>query len=71
MMDRRYDLALWRVRVRAEYLEMPGLQLTSPQMWRLWSLDRPTCDAVIKTLVDEGFLVANTRGAYVLAHTMP
>ncbi len=70
-MDRRYDLALWRVRVRAEYLEMPGLQLTSPQMWRLWSLDQPTCDAVIKTLVDEGFLVTNTRGDYVLARAMP
>jgi hypothetical protein len=68
-MERLHELALWRVRIRAEYLEMPGLQLTTPQMWRLWSLDRPTCDAVIKTLVDEGFLITNARGAYMLAHT--
>ncbi len=32
-------------RVRAEYLEMPGLKLTAPQARRLWGLDCATCDA--------------------------
>jgi len=40
-------------RVRAEYLEMPGLKLTAPQARRLWGLDCATCDAALAALVDE------------------
>jgi hypothetical protein len=55
-------------RVRNEYLEMPGLQLTREQAARLWQFDRDLCDAVLSTLVDAKFLVrirdvAFARGA--------
>ena len=53
------DTSEWLARIRAEYLEMPGLQLTAPQMWRLWRLDKTTCDAVVETLVEDGFLISN------------
>src|ERR1043166_4634842 len=32
--------------IRAEFLEMPGLCLTIEQAQRLWSLERPTCEAL-------------------------
>jgi hypothetical protein len=46
----------WVDRVRAEYLEMPGLALTAQQMRRLWLLDASLCDAVASSLVASGFL---------------
>jgi hypothetical protein len=63
------DVSEWLARIRAEYLEMPGLQLTAPQMWRLWRLDKTTCDAVVEALVEDGFLIANGHGAYRLARS--
>jgi hypothetical protein len=52
-------------RVRGEYLEMPGLRLTSDQARRLWRLDEPACKAVLGELVDTGFLARTRDGAYV------
>ena len=46
----------WTARVRAEYLEMPGLSLTRWQMRRMWLLDASLCDAVVDTLVASHFL---------------
>ena len=43
-------------RIRAEYLEMPGLCLTRRQMRRLFMLDAGTCDAAVDELVRSGFL---------------
>lgn len=43
-------------RVRAEFLEMPGLRLTPPQARRLWGLDGDACQAVIDALVASAFL---------------
>ena len=65
------ELSEWLARIRAEYLEMPGLELTAPQMWRLWRLDKKTCEAIVKTLVQDGFLIANGHGAYRLAQPNP
>ena len=53
--------------VLAEYLEIPGLNLTKPQAQRLWGLDSCTCDALLDALVAAQFLRCNHRGAYVLA----
>jgi hypothetical protein len=53
--------------VQAEYLEIPGLNLTKPQVQRLWALDPLTCDALLDALVASQFLRCNHRGAYVLA----
>jgi hypothetical protein len=60
------DLSRWLGLVRAEYLEMPGLGLTQPQVRRLWSLDGETTDALLAVLVSTTFLRRTARGAYVL-----
>jgi hypothetical protein len=54
-------------RVRAEFLEMPGLRLTRAQARRLWALDADTCDAVLSTLEGSGFLRRTREGKYMLA----
>jgi hypothetical protein len=43
-------------RIRAEFLEMPGLQLTPPQAARLWGLDVMSCDVVIGELMRSAVL---------------
>ncbi len=51
-------------RVRGEYLEMPGLRLTTEQAKRLWSLDLATCRSILETLVDAKFLMRSRDGRY-------
>lgn len=53
--------------VQAEYLEMPGLHLTKPQVRRLWCLDTETCDTLLNVLVAADFLRRTPRDAYVLS----
>jgi len=53
-------------RVRGEYLEMPGLQLTRAQVCRLWGLEHRVCDAVLAELQAIHFLRRNARDLYVL-----
>ena len=43
-------------RVRAEFVEMPGLELTLPQAVRLWGLAPDDCRHVLDALADAGFL---------------
>jgi len=52
-------------RVRAEFLEMPGLSLTVAQAVRLWALDAMVCAAVLSALVDARFLVNTRRAQFV------
>jgi len=52
-------------RVQAEYHEMPGLKLTEVQAQRLWGLDRASCDALLRALVDSKFLFRTRDGAFV------
>jgi hypothetical protein len=54
------------VRIRAEYLEMPGLNLTTPQARRLWGLDCATCDAALAALVKAQFLSRTPEGLFVM-----
>ena len=56
----------WLRVVQAEYLEMPGLQLTKPQIRRLWGLEPDTCDALLEQLVAAHVLRRTLRDAYVL-----
>jgi Fic family protein len=56
---------MWRI--RGEYLEMPGLRLTSEQAARLWHVDAATCTAVLSRLVADRFLTRTRSGAYVRA----
>jgi hypothetical protein len=50
------NLSLLVDRVRGEFLEMPGLQLTVAQAARLWGLDLSASKSVIEVLVAASFL---------------
>jgi hypothetical protein len=52
-------------RIRSEFMEMPGLQLTLPQAARLWGLEQRICHDVIQALVDTSFLRWTPRGTIV------
>ena len=54
-------------RVRAEFLEMPGLRLTRAQARRLWALDDAVCEAVLAALVDARFLVESRNASFMRA----
>jgi hypothetical protein len=60
----------WLRLIQAEYLEMPGLNLTKPQVQRLWRLEPEMCDALLDSLVATEFLKKTDRDAYVLAQTL-
>jgi hypothetical protein len=51
-------------RLRAEFLEMPGLHLTLEQVQRLCSVDQTICQMVLDVLVDEKFLCVTSDGHY-------
>jgi len=53
-------------RIRAEFLEMPGLCLTIEQAQRLWSLEPRTCEALLNSLINSRFLRRTDRGLFVL-----
>jgi hypothetical protein len=52
-------------RIQSEYLEMPGLRLTTDQAQRLWGLDRETCERALAVLIEAHFLSRTRDGAYV------
>jgi hypothetical protein len=51
-------------RIRAEYVEMPGLSLTARQAARLWGLDTLRSEHVLSMLVNSGFLLCDRQGLY-------
>lgn len=51
-------------RVRAEFLEMPGLRLTAAQVERLCGVERPLCKTVLDALVEARFLRVSADGIY-------
>ena len=51
-------------RIRAEFLEMPGLQLTIEQVHRLCGIERGICSDVLDVLVEEDFLYMKADGRY-------
>jgi hypothetical protein len=51
-------------RVRAEYLEMPGMKLQPEQIQRLCGLDASLCRDVLDSLVRSGFLASGADGSY-------
>jgi hypothetical protein len=51
-------------RIRAEYLEMPGLQLTLEQAQRLCGVERALCKMVLDALVAEKFLHVKADEAF-------
>ena len=63
----RVPTATLVTRIKAEYLELPGLQLTPWQAQRLWGLDQIQCNAVLEVLVETSFLRKTKSGAYAIA----
>lgn len=57
----------WLRLIQAEYLELPGLNLTKAQIQRLWNLEPPLCDTLVDALVAAEFLRKTHREAYVRA----
>ena len=49
-------------RVRAEFVEMPGLTLTVRQASRLFGLDQDMCREVVDRLIDADFLRWSSAG---------
>ena len=56
-------------RIQGEFVEMPGLRLTTVQAQRLWGLERDVCDALLGALVDAKFLAQTRDGAFVRTDT--
>ena len=59
------NLSALIVSVQSQYLDTPGLRLSSSQAARYFGLDRKTCDAVLGTLADAGVIGRAADGAYV------
>ncbi len=55
----------WLRRIRAEYIEMPGMALTKRQIRRLWGMDADLCDHLLDELVHDGFLRMDAHESYV------
>jgi hypothetical protein len=53
-----------RARVRSEFNEMPGLNLTVEQAGRLLALDCGVCGRVLDELVRDGYLRHGQDGTY-------
>ena len=51
-------------RIRAEFLEMPGLTLTLPQAAKVFGADAATVEPLLETLREEGFLVREPAGVF-------
>jgi hypothetical protein len=54
-------------RVRGEFNEMPGLQLTIPQAARLLGIEQDACRDLIESLVASSFLRRTPAGMVVRA----
>jgi hypothetical protein len=57
----------WLQLIRAEYLEIPGLSLTKPQVQQMWGLDPVTAETLIAALVEGRFLRCTNQQTYVRA----
>jgi len=55
-----------RRRLRAEFLEMPGMLLKSLQVQRLCGIDEGVCQAALDDLVMSNFLCMRPDGHYAL-----
>jgi hypothetical protein len=58
-------LAALLERVREQYGEMPGLNLTKPEATRLFGVAPSVCAAMLRALVMENFLFRTGDGVFV------
>jgi hypothetical protein len=59
------------IAIQAEFVEMPGLKLTLPQVSRLCEVPSVVCQTAVGTLVATGFLVENPDRTYLWRGTPP
>lgn len=52
-------------RIRAEYLDLPGLSLTARQTQRLLNLDSGACQRVLDMMIRDEFLRRTPQAQYV------
>jgi hypothetical protein len=60
----------WLRLIRAEYLEVPGLDLTRAQASCLWELEPHLCDALLDALVASDFLTRTPDDTFVLSDSV-
>jgi hypothetical protein len=70
---RKSTLNIVTERVRAEFLEMPGMRLTAVQVQRLCGVEQEMSELVLESLVAAKFLCRKADGAYgrMTDHEMP
>ena len=56
-------------RVRSEFVEMPGLNLTTRQAARLWGLEPRMSERLLRFLEESGFLFRTRGDGFVLRPT--
>jgi hypothetical protein len=54
-----------RTRIEIEYIEMPDLKLTVPQLRRLCALPLDVCETAVAELVRTGFLRRTAEGTFL------
>jgi hypothetical protein len=69
MEDSPMNFATAADRVRSDFTEMPGLELTIGQAVRLWNIGADDCRYVLDALVDAGFLQWTPKRTIVRADT--
>jgi hypothetical protein len=52
-------------RIRADYLEMPGLRVSAAQARRLWGLESAACARALEVLQDRRFLKRLADGTFI------
>ena len=52
-------------RIRAEFVDLPGLKITFAQACRLWQANEARCLEALENLVREGFLRKSASGAFI------
>ena len=57
-------IGLLAQRIRQEFDEAPGLQITVEEGVRFWALDVETCASILSALHQAGFLVRAQDGHY-------
>ena len=50
--------------IRAEFIEIPSLQLTQGQIEHLWGIDAAVAGAILNSLVEAHFLTKTPAGTY-------
>ena len=65
MRDVQTTIGVLTERVRGEFNEMPGLQLTLPQAAKLWGLAPSDCQHIVHALIGENFLRLTPGGTIV------